>query len=191
MKKKLMTKERLSAFMDAILAIIMTILVLELPKPDVLDWGALWDLRMNYVAFAVSFFCLAVIWADWHREWNDVKAINEKTVWSMITVMFFMAFIPYLTSLLASDGGNHVGQILYGTDYLLIAIFNSVGYRSLAAIDENNEIRPTLIARANLLFINAAVLLICVIISFAVFPFCAIIGIMIVSALFILPIFKK
>ena len=78
--KKLMTKERLSAFTDAILAIIMTILVLELPKPDVLSWQGIWELKMNYIAFAVSFFGLAILWADWHRNWNDVKAINEKHV---------------------------------------------------------------------------------------------------------------
>ncbi len=188
---KLLTKERLSAFTDAILAIIMTILVLELPKPDVLTWGAVWELRMSYVAFAVSFFGMAVMWADWHREWHDVKAISDKAVWSMIFVLFFMAFVPYFTGLLASDMFNPVGQSLYGVTVMLITLFNSLCYRSLASIEENSEIRPVLLARANLLFINTAIMIISVVLSLTVFSFCGIIGIVIISILFVLPIFKR
>ena len=189
--KKLMTKERLSAFMDAILAIIMTILVLELPKPETLSWSCIWDLRMSFLAFAVSFFGLAVMWADWHREWHDVKAVTDKAVWSMIFVMFFMAFVPYLTGLLASDINNSVGQILYGSDILLITLLNAVSYRSLAAIDANSDIRDSLIYRANLLFINSVIMLISVVLSLTVVPFSAIIGIVIISIIFVLPVFKK
>lgn len=189
--KKLMTKERLAAFTDAILAIIMTILVLELPKPAELSWTGIWELRMSYLAFAVSFFGLAVMWADWHREWHDVKLIVDKTVWAMIFVLFFMAFVPYITGLLAADIFNPVGQILYGSAVMLITLFNSLTYRSLAAIEDNKEIKPMLKARANLLFINTAIMLVCVILSLTIIPYCAIIGIVIISITFVLPIFKK
>ena len=189
--KKLMTKERLSAFMDAILAIIMTILVLELPKPAELTWSGIWELRMSFVAFAVSFFGLAVMWADWHREWHDVKAVSDKAVWSMIVALFFMAFVPYLTGLLAADIANQVGQILYGTDLLMITLFNAVSYRALSTIEVNEEVRFKLISRANLLFINAVIMLISVILSLTVVSYSAIIGIVIVSILFVLPIFRR
>ena len=189
--KKLMTKERLSAFTDAILAIIMTILVLELPKPAELTWTGIWELRMSYLAFAVSFFGLAVMWADWHREWHDVKAISDKTVWCTIFVLFFMAFVPYITGLIASDITNPVGQILYGSAVMLITLFNSLTYRSLASIEDNSDISHKLKARSNLLLINSAIMLLCVILSLTVLPYCAIIGIVIISITFVLPIFKK
>ena len=188
---RLMTKERLSAFLDAILAIIMTILVLELPKPEALTWADIWSLRMSYLAFAISFFGLAVMWADWHREWQGVDAINEKAVWSMIIVLFFMAFMPYCTGLLAMDISSSVAQILYGIDILFITLFNSLSYRAVASVEENRESRPELIARANLLFIDTAIMLICVLLSLLVLPYFSIIGIIIISVLFILPIFKK
>ena len=188
---RLMTKERLSAFLDAILAIIMTILVLELPKPEALTWADIWSLRMSYLAFAISFFGLAAMWADWHREWQSVDAINEKAVWSMIIVLFFMAFMPYCTGLLAMDISSSVAQILYGIDILFITLFNSLSYRAVASVEENRESRPELIARANLLFIDTAIMIICVLLSLLVLPYFSIIGIIIISVLFILPIFKK
>ena len=186
-----MTKERLFAFTDAILAIIMTILVLELPKPAELTWIGVWDIKASFLSFGISFFGLAVMWADWHREWHDVKEISDKMVWGALFVLFFMAFVPYFTGLLASDFQNSVAQILYGVDIMLITLFNSVSYRSLAAIEKNSECRKALIARANLLFINSAVLLLSVILSLFVVPYCAIIGIVIASISFVLPIFKK
>ena len=188
---KILTKGRLLAFMDAILAIIMTILVLELPKPSALTWSGIWELRLSFLAFAVSFFSLAVMWADWHREWHDIKAISEKTVWSLLIVMFFMAFVPYSIGLLSSDFSNPVGQILYGIDIMFITLFNSVSYRSIASLEENAEYRPRLIKRANLLFIDTAIMLVSVILSLTVIPCCSIVGIILISVLFVLPIFKK
>ena len=116
---------------------------------------------------------------------------DDKTVWAMIFVLFFMAFVPYITGLLATDIFNPVGQILYGSAVMLITLFNSLTYRSLAAIEDNKEIKPMLKARANLLFINTAIMLVSVVISLTVLPYCAIIGIVIISITFVLPIFKK
>ena len=169
----------------------MTILVLELPKPTELTWAGIWDLRTSFLSFAVSFFGLAIMWTDWHREWHDVKAISDKVIWSSIIVLFFMSFVPYATGLLASDFSNSVGQILYGSILTAITLFNSLSYRALASIDANKEIRDVLISRANLLFINTAIMLVSVVLSIAVLPYFAIIGIVIISITFVLPIFKR
>lgn len=106
-------------------------------------------------------------------------------------MLFFMAFVPYITGLLAGDFSNPVGQILYGVDLMMVTLFNSLCCRSLAAVDANAEIRPVLIARANLLFIDTAVMLLSVVLSIFVLPYFAIIGIVIISVLFVLPIFKR
>ena len=139
-------------------------------KPAELSWTGIWELRMYYLAFAVSFFGLAVMWANWHREWHDVKAISDKTVWGTITVLFFMAFVPYITGLIASDITNSVGQILYGSAVMMFTFFNSLTYRSLASIKDNSDISHKLKARSNLLLINSAIMLVSVILSLTVLP---------------------
>lgn len=57
-----MSKERLVAFTDVVLAIIMTILVLELERPSELTWSALWELKTNFFAYTISFFWLGTMW---------------------------------------------------------------------------------------------------------------------------------
>ncbi len=71
-----MNKERLAAFTDAVLAIIMTILVLELEKPKHVSLAGLWDLRANFFAYTLSFFWLGLMWSTHHSNWHKVKKSN-------------------------------------------------------------------------------------------------------------------
>ena len=71
-----MNKERLAAFMDAILAIIMTILILELKKPETVTLKALWDLKIDFFAYTISFFWLGTMWINLHNEWHKIKYIT-------------------------------------------------------------------------------------------------------------------
>ena len=75
-----MPKDRLCAFMDAILAIIMTILVLELKKPAEASWRALWALRADFFSYAVSFFWLGAMWVNIHNGWVSVERIDNKVL---------------------------------------------------------------------------------------------------------------
>ena len=72
----IMNKERLAAFMDAVLAIIMTILILELKKPETANLKALWDLRTYFFAYTISFFWLGTMWINLHNEWLKIKYIT-------------------------------------------------------------------------------------------------------------------
>ena len=71
-----MNKERLAAFMDAVLAIIMTILILELKKPEMASLKALWNLRIDFFAYTISFFWLGTMWVNLHNEWYKIKYIT-------------------------------------------------------------------------------------------------------------------
>ena len=96
-----MSKERLVAFTDAVIAIIITILILELEKPTSLTWGAVWDLRMNLFAYTITFFWIGTMWVNMHRAWDNITRINNKLVWISLLLLFFSSFFPYTTSIVA------------------------------------------------------------------------------------------
>ena len=122
-----MEKDRLGAFIDAVLAIIMTILVLELPRPETYDIAGLWALRTNFFAYALSFFWLGAMWVNIHQSYQAVEKISQKTVWSAIVMLFFSSFYPYATKLIADDFFNKAMQGLYGVVALFIT-FSVLGY---------------------------------------------------------------
>lgn len=85
-----MGKERLMAFTDAVLAIVMTILVLELEKPEAATFEALWALKENFFAYALSFFWLGTMWVNLHNEWHDVSKVTIAVVWWSVIELFFL-----------------------------------------------------------------------------------------------------
>ena len=134
-----MNKERLVAFTDAVLAIIMTILVFELEKPEHISWQGFWDLRMNFLAYTISFFWLGTMWVNMHHSWDGVKQINNKLVWISILLLFFASFFPYVTSIVASDFYNPVGQAVYGIVVLLVTFTNVWMYDELAKMPIHHD----------------------------------------------------
>ncbi|CZQ98157.1 TMEM175 family protein [Trichococcus collinsii] len=84
-----MNKDRLIAFTDAILAIIMTILVLELQEPETLSLQGLWALKGSYSAYTLSFFWLGTMWIGLHNEWQNVEKISIPVIWYNLSILFF------------------------------------------------------------------------------------------------------
>lgn len=126
-----MEKERLTAFTDAVLAIIMTILVLELKKPEVLSWQGFWTLRLNYFAYALSFFWIGLLWYNHHNAFASLHTVNKACVFWTIVMLFFMSLFPYATSIVASHFSNRSAQVFYGIIMLgevlsNIALTNSI-----------------------------------------------------------------
>lgn len=108
------SKERLGAFMDAILAIIMTILVLELDKPEEPTLAAFLHLWHAYAAYAISFFWLGSLWTALHISWDRIERVSQRTVWISIALMFWASFVPYVTSLLIDWSSKRAIQGVYG-----------------------------------------------------------------------------
>lgn len=94
-----MSKNRLVAFTDAVLAIIMTILVLELDKPDPLTLEGFWELRWSFFSYALSFFWLGSLWMGLNGIWEQARSIDNGVVWWTLVLLFLASFIPYTTSL--------------------------------------------------------------------------------------------
>lgn len=133
-----MPKERLSAFFDAVLAIIMTILVLELEKPQVLSLQGLLGIAPNLFAYTLSFAWIGTMWIGIHRTWHDVEVISDETVVSMIILLFFSSFFPYTTSIVSTNFNNLFAQLLYGFISIMVTICVRWNYKTLSKADKNN-----------------------------------------------------
>ncbi|WP_251546505.1 TMEM175 family protein [Limosilactobacillus caecicola] len=131
-----MNKERLAAFADAVLAIIITILVLELEKPAHLTIEGFLDLWPNYLAYAISFFWLGAMWINMHNSWYRVKRITTGTLWATLIVLFFSSLFPYATSIVSTNYNNKMAQIFYGIIVLLITFANANMYASVVKADQ-------------------------------------------------------
>ena len=119
-----MKKDRVAAFTDAVLAIIMTILVLELEKPSTPTLSALWELRHSFFSYTLSFFWLGSMWVNIHNEWERIEKIGAKTLWVTLVLLFFCSVIPYATDLVSGDFNNRVTQGFYGIFVMLVTLAN-------------------------------------------------------------------
>ena len=164
-----MGKDRLGAFIDAVLAIIMTILVLELPRPESYDLAGLWALRTNFFAYALSFFWLGAMWVNIHQSYHAIERINQKTVWSAIVLLFFSSFYPYATKLIADAFRNKVMQGLYGVVVLLITFAVLVYYKQLDG-EKQDHADKLMLHKQKWIWIDIALKLLGLILSVTVFP---------------------
>lgn len=138
-----MKKERLIAFTDAILAIIMTILVLELDKPAEPTVAAFWALRTNYFSYALSFFWLGSLWMGMNSIWEKAEYIDNPVIWWNLLLLFLASLIPYATSLCSTYFNSSVIQAFYG---IVVISMTVVNYFLHKALDRPNRGIPALLA---------------------------------------------
>lgn len=93
-----MTKSRLKAFTDGVVAIVLTVLVLDIEIPDPANFQSLWGIRNTLLAYSISFLFVAVIWVNHHRIFQMADKINYRVVWANIFWLFWLTLCPSVTS---------------------------------------------------------------------------------------------
>jgi uncharacterized membrane protein len=134
-----MNKTRIENFMDAMLAIIMTVLVLNMKVPDPVTWNALWDVRNQLTAYAMSFFWLGSLWISMLGVWGAVRRITYPVVWLLVLMLFFVSFFPYCTNLVSEHFNDAPAQIIWGTDTVIISFVNWFLHYMLSKADPENK----------------------------------------------------
>lgn len=118
-----MKKERFEAFTDAVIAIILTILVLELYLPeDDHSWMAILDVRMKFFAYVLTFIFIATMWVNHHYLFAQVKQINGQIIWVNILLLFWTSLLPATTAWLGTDIHSVAASTLYNVNVLLFNI---------------------------------------------------------------------
>lgn len=114
-----MEKNRLEAFSDGVLAIIITIMVLELKQPISDGWKDIFSLWPTLLTYLISFFFIAIYWVNHHIIFHISEKINVKILWCNIVWLFVMSFIPFTTSWAGSYPTSWAPLCIYFADMSL------------------------------------------------------------------------
>lgn len=116
-----MTKGRLEAFSDAVIAIIMTIMVLELRPPEgteLQDLGPLWPKFLSYV---LSFAYLAIYWNNHHHLLQAAKTVSGRVLWANMLLLFWLSLVPFATAWMGEHALAPIPVAVYGVILILAA----------------------------------------------------------------------
>jgi uncharacterized membrane protein len=117
-----MTKSRLEAFSDGVLAIIITIMVLELKIPHGSQFSDLAPLLPVFVSYLMSFVFVGIYWGNHHHLMHTVQHVNSKIIWANMGLLFFLSLIPFSTGWMGENHFDEVPVAVYAVNLLLCAI---------------------------------------------------------------------
>ena len=117
-----MGRDRLAAFSDGVIAIIITIMVLELHVPHGADWQALAAMAPSFLTYALSFVYVAIYWNNHHHLLHTVARVDELILWANSHLLFWLSVIPAATAWMGQNLLAPVPTAVYGGALLMPAI---------------------------------------------------------------------
>ena len=168
--KELEDTERFEALIDAIIAIIITIIVLEIPTAVNGNLDALLELKLEFVAYAISFIVCFNAWNFTYNLFNIINKINYKSIWSIASGLFFLSLIPYLTTFVAMNFHEFVPQCLYGIDFMIVNLCLIIATYEMRKIDESNIFLQEAFQNYNNFILNIIFTSIFMIIGYLYYP---------------------
>ena len=117
-----MGKTRLEAFSDGVIAILITIMVLELHAPRGTDWAALRPLLPVALSYLLSFVYLAIYWNNHHHMLHVVQKVGGGMLWANLHLLFWLSLVPFVTGWMGENRFAPVPTALYGVVLLMAAL---------------------------------------------------------------------
>ena len=117
-----MGKDRLAAFSDGVIAIIITIMVLELKVPHGTGWAALMSVLPHFVSYVLSFIYLSIYWNNHHHLLHTVTRVDGLILWVNSSLLFCLSLIPVATAWMGENFLAPVPTAVYGVILLMPAI---------------------------------------------------------------------
>ena len=117
-----MRKGRLEAFSDGVIAIIITIMVLELRPPHAGGWDALRPLFATFASYVLSFVFVGIYWNNHHHMLHAVEHVDGRILWANLNLLFWMSLFPFATAWMGESSWAAAPTALYGL-VLLMASF--------------------------------------------------------------------
>lgn len=156
-----MTKGRLEAFSDGVIAVIITIMVLELKPPAGTDFAALRDLAKPFSAYVLSFVIVGIYWNNHHHLLHVLRHVTADVMWANLHLLFWLSLVPFLTAWEGQTGAA-LPTALLGADFLAAGMaYDLLRKRILrqhpAGAAVHREFRGNLKGKLSILFYGSAV----------------------------------
>jgi len=126
-----MGKGRIEAFSDGVIAILITIMVLELKTPQGLDLAALRPMIPVLLAYILSFVVLGIYWNNHHHMFHATERINGTILWANLHLLFWLSLVPAVTAWIGETGSAPVPTAMYGVVMLMAGVAYYILTRSL------------------------------------------------------------
>ncbi len=137
-----MEKGRLEAFSDAVIAIVMTVMVLEFQVPHDTDWEALRPLVPIFLTYVLSFVYLGIYWNNHHHLIKAADRITGGVLWANMLLLFWLSLFPFATGWMGENHFAEVPTAVYGIVLLLAAISYYALQTTIVAAQPNSTLRP-------------------------------------------------
>jgi len=116
-----MTTNRLEAFSDGVIAIIITIMVLELRAPAQPTLAAAIKVAPVFISYALSFLVAAIMWVNHHHLVHAMHSVTARLLWSNLYLLFWMSLVPFVTDFMGKNYREPMAVAFYGLDLFLCA----------------------------------------------------------------------
>jgi uncharacterized membrane protein len=133
-----MNKTRLEAFSDGVIAIIITIMVLEIKTPHNTNWSALIEQLPVFFSYLLSFIFIGIYWGNHHHIISTINHVNAAIIWANLNLLFWLSLIPFATGWM---GENHFAQntvVLYASLLLVCGISFTILQICIERISRSN-----------------------------------------------------
>ena len=128
-----MNKSRLEAFSDGVIAILITIMVLELRIPEGADWAAVQPVVPVFITYVLSFVILGIYWNNHHHLIHAADRMTGAILWANLHLLFWLSLIPFATGWMGRNNFAPLPTAVYGGVLLLAAVSYTILERSIIA----------------------------------------------------------
>jgi uncharacterized membrane protein len=135
-----MSTTRLEAFSDGVIAIIITIMVLELRVPHDSSISALRPIAPVFLSYLLSFVFLGIYWSNHHHMLQACERVDGRVLWANLHLLFWLSLIPFVTAWLGENNFSAWPAALYGTVLLLAAIAYYILARALVRLHGSDSV---------------------------------------------------
>lgn len=142
-----MSKGRLEAFSDGVIAILITIMVLELTIPHGADLAALSELTPIFLSYVLSFVFLGIYWNNHHHLFQVAKQVNGNVLWANLHLLFWLSLVPFTTGWMGENNFAQLPIALYGVVLWMSGLAYYILAHTLISLHGNDSLLATALGR--------------------------------------------